>query len=110
MLLLYSVFRFLSLRRHLQAHFNLAQENIQRLQVENGNITFNDYKKKITPIFYFACVVVIQLFTPPMIILYLSLSMMILGLNRVDFPQIIPLSNGISFLFFFSFFFSIQFS
>ena len=76
---LFCAFRFALTILHLQAHLNMAYDRAQKLKREAGRITNTEYKKMITHVFYYLCVVTLQYLAPLILLLYTALSMKTLG-------------------------------
>lgn len=64
---------------YLQAYLNLAYDRVEDQKKEAGRITNVDYRRKITSIFYYLCVVTLQYAAPIIMCLFLSFMYKTLG-------------------------------
>ena len=91
-LLIFALSRFLSFRVQIQAFLSIALENVLALAKENGQISLEDYQKKILPSFHYVCVAAIQLLGFPMLMVISTLSLKSLG--GYDLGLLPSLSNA----------------
>lgn len=71
--------KFLSLRTQMQAYLNTPARSIQALAKEKGQISLQEYQKKIVPSFHYSCVAMIQLLAFPLILLMFTMALLSLG-------------------------------
>lgn len=73
------VLRLVLMPPHMQAHLNLAYEHVQRMKKESGRISNIDFKRMITRVFFYLCVVALQYILPCLLILFMMFLQKTLG-------------------------------
>lgn len=71
--------RLLLIWRYLQAYLNLAPSKLARLRKEAGRITNIELQRMIARVYYYLCVVTLQILSPLLIILFITFLFKVLG-------------------------------
>ena len=79
MFVILAIVRLILLSTHLQSHLNSAYEKVENLRKESGRISNTEIQKMVARVFYFLGVVVIQYFTPVIMMLFLAFMYKTLG-------------------------------
>ncbi|XP_022693297.1 transmembrane protein 161B-like [Varroa jacobsoni] len=73
------VLRLWLFNRYMQAYMNVAQKKIRNLQKEAGRIQISEFRKTISSVFNYSCVVALQYVAPAVLLLFSVLLLKTLG-------------------------------
>ena len=73
------ILRLWLLNKYLQAYMNVAQKKVTNLQKEAGRIRISEFRKTISNVFNYSCVVAVQYVTPAVLLLFSVLLLKTLG-------------------------------
>lgn len=65
--------------RYLQAYMNVAKKKVNNLQKEAGRIQISEFRKTISSVFNYSCVVALQYVAPAVLLLFSALLLKTLG-------------------------------
>jgi hypothetical protein len=78
-ILVFCLLRFSLIWSHLQAHLNIAHDNIMKMKREAGRISSLDVQRLVVRVYYYLCVVALQYAAPLILLLFCTLMLKTLG-------------------------------
>lgn len=71
--------RLWMLPHYMQSYLNVAHKKIMNLKREAGRIQISDYRRTVSTVFNYSCVVALQYVAPPVLLLFSTLMLKTLG-------------------------------